>query len=96
VKITILFTSGVTPIMRHFDQNRPAMIETDTSDFAIGAILSKKFKDGKKNPVSFLSRKMTDAEFNYDVFDKEMLAIVYALEKLCQFLQGSELKTTIF
>jgi hypothetical protein len=39
LKITILFTSGATPIMRHFDQDRPAMIETDTSDFAIGARL---------------------------------------------------------
>jgi len=96
LKITVLFTSGATPIMRHFDQNRPAMIETDASDFAIGAILSQKFEDGKIHPVSFLSRKMSDAEFNYDVFDKEMLAIVYALEKWRQFLQGSEFKTTIY
>jgi hypothetical protein len=72
------------------------MIETDASDFAIGAILSQKFEDGKIHPVSFLSKKLSDAEFNYDVFDKEMLAIVYALEKWRQFLQGSEFKTTIF
>jgi hypothetical protein len=82
--------------MRHFDQNRPAMIETDASDFAIGAILSQKFEDGKIHPVMFLSRKITDAKFNDDVFDKEMLAIVYALEKWRQFLQCLEFKTTIF
>jgi len=96
LKITILFTSGATPIMRHFDQDRPAMIETDASDFAIGAILSQKFEDGKIHPVSFISKKLSDAEFNYDVYDKEMLAIVYSLEKWRQFLQGSEFKTTIF
>jgi len=72
------------------------MIETDASDFAIGAILSQKFEDGKIHPVSFISRKLSDAEFNYDVYDKEMLAIVYSLEKWRQFLQGSEFKTTIF
>ena len=65
------------------------MIETDASDFAIGIILLQKFEDVKIHPVSFLSRKMTDAELNYDVFDKEMLVIVYALEKWRQFLQGS-------
>jgi hypothetical protein len=48
------------------------------------------------NPVSLMSRKLSDAEFNYDIFDKEMLAIVYALEKWRQFLQGSKYKTTIF
>ena len=96
LKITVLFTSGATPIMRHFDQDRPVMIETDASNFAIGAILSQKFKDGKIHPVSFLSKKLSDAEFNYDVFDKEMLAIVYAVEKWRQFLQGSTFKTTIF
>jgi len=47
LKITFLFTSGATPIMRHFDQDRPAMIEIDASDFAIGAIVSQKFEDGK-------------------------------------------------
>jgi hypothetical protein len=41
LKITVLFTSSATQTMRHFDQDKPAMIETDASDFAIGAVLSK-------------------------------------------------------
>jgi len=72
------------------------MIETDASDFAIGAILSQKFEDGKIHPVSFISRKLSSAEMNYDVYDKEMLAIVFALEKWRQFLQGSEFTTVVF
>jgi len=40
LRIVVLFTSGNTPILRHFDQDRPAMIETDASDFPIGAVLS--------------------------------------------------------
>jgi len=96
LKIMILFTSGATPMMRHFDQDRPAMIETDASDLAIGAILLQKFEDGKIHLVSFISKKLSDAEMNYDVYDKEMLATVYALEKWRQSLQGSEFKTIVY
>lgn len=96
LKITIMFTSGKTPVIRHFDQDRLAMIETDASDFAPGAILSTKFEDGKIHPCDFISRKISPAEFNYDVYDKETLAIVYSLEKWRCFLQGSGHKVTIF
>jgi len=95
LKVTILFTSGATPIMRYFHQHSPAMIDMDASDFAIGAILSQKFEDGKIHPIAFISRQLSSAEMNYDVYDKEMLAIVYALEKWRQFLQGSEFKMIV-
>jgi len=95
-KIVVLFTSGNTPILRHFDQDRPAMIETDASDFAIGAVLSQKFEDGKIHQCAFLSRKMSPVEFNYDVFYKEMLAIVYALQKWRHYALGTSHKITIF
>jgi hypothetical protein len=47
LKITILFTSGKTPILEHYNPERPALLGTDTSDFAIAGILSQKFEDGK-------------------------------------------------
>jgi hypothetical protein len=50
--------------MQHFDQDRAVMIETDTFDFAIEAILSQKLKDRKIHPVFYVSRKLSDAEFN--------------------------------
>jgi len=92
----IVFTSGKTLILRHFDIDRPALIETDASDFALGAVLSQKFEDGKIHPCDLLSRKVFSAELNYDVFDKEMLAIDFALQRWSHFLQGSEFKTMIF
>jgi len=76
LKLTILFTSGKTPIIFDFDQNRPAMIETDASDFALGALPSQQLEDGKIHPCDFISRKLSPVEFRYDVFDKAMLAIV--------------------
>jgi len=95
VNVVILFTSGNTPILRHFDQERPALIKTDASDFAIGAVLSQKFEDGKIHPCAALSRKLSPAEFNYDVLDKEMLAIVYALQKWRHYVLGTEHKTIV-
>ena len=96
LKIVILFTSGKTPILRHFDVDRPALIETDSSDFALGAVLSQKFEDGKIHHCDFLSSELSPADINYDVFDKEMLAIVFALQRWRHFLQGSEFTTIIF
>ena len=96
IKIMVLFTSGNTPILSHFDQERSALIETNASNFAIGTVLSQKFEDGKIHPCVFLSGKLSPAEFNYDVFDKEMLSIVYALQKWRHYVLGTAHKTTIF
>jgi len=96
LKVTILFTSGKTPILRHYDPDRPALLETEASDFAIAGILSQKFKDGKLHPVQFVSSKLNTAELNYDVYDKEMLAMLFSLRKNRHYLQGAIHKTTIF
>jgi len=96
LKVTILFTSGKTPILRHYDPDRPALLETDASDFAIAGILSQKFDDGKIHPGRFVSRKLTPAELNHDVYDKEMLAVVFSLRKNRHYLQGAIDETTIY
>jgi hypothetical protein len=72
------------------------LVETEASDFAIAGILLQKFKHGKLHPVSFISRKLSQAALNYDVFDKEMLAIVFSLRKWRNFLQGAEHKTIVY
>jgi hypothetical protein len=57
LKITILFTFGNTLILRHYDLDKPALLKTDESDFAIAGILSQKVKEGKIHPVRSVSRK---------------------------------------
>jgi len=96
LKVTIHFTSGKTPILRHYDPDRPALLETDASDFAIAGILSQKFEDGKLHPVRFVSRKINPAELNYDVYNKEMLAVVFSLQNNRHYLQGAVHKTIIY
>jgi len=59
-------------------------------------ILSQKFEDGKLHPVSFISRKLSPADFSYDVYDKEILAVVYSRKKCRYFLQGATHKTIVY
>ena len=68
------FTSA--PILWYFDFTQPAIVETDASDFALGAVLSQYF-DGILHPIAFHSRAfLAVGEINYDTHDKELLAIV--------------------
>jgi len=60
-------------------------VETDTSGHAIGGVLSQE-QEGKWKPIVFLSRTMQPAEQNYEIYDKELLAIVKALDKWRQYL----------
>src|SRR5207244_1716941 len=83
VTIRNLFSSD--RILALFDPLLPCVIDTDASDFAIGATLSQNH-DGILRPVAFLSRQLTSAEANYDTHDKELLAIVYATEMWRHFL----------
>ena len=71
------------------DPDKPAILETDASDYAIGAILSQKDEQGRKHPVAFYSRKMTPAELNYNVHDKELLVIVAVLLEWRVYLKGA-------
>ena len=60
-------------------------VETDASGHAIGGVLSQE-QDGKWKPIAFLSRTMQAVERNYEIYDKELLAIVEALAKWRQYL----------
>jgi len=82
------FTSA--PILIHPDLTKPFILETDVSDFALGAILSQFGIDGLLHPVAFYSRKLPSAEINYQVYDKELLAIITAFEQWRPYLVGAQ------
>lgn len=66
------------------------MVEVDVSSSGIGAVLSQCQSDtGKLNPCTFFSRKLTLAEPNYDVGNRELLSIKAALEEWCHWLEGA-------
>jgi hypothetical protein len=76
--LKMAFTSA--PILIHPDLAKPFIVETDASDFALGAILSQFGIDGLLHLVAFYSRKLTIVEINYQVYDKELLAIIMTFE----------------
>ena len=68
------------PMLQYPDQGRKFHLETDTSEFAIGEVISVKCDDGKFRPVAYMSHSMTPPEQNYPIHDKVMLAIIKATE----------------
>ena len=83
------------PILRHFDPELPIQLETDASDFAIGAVLSQPH-EGRWHPVAFMSRKFIPAEINYEIHDKELLAIVDAFKVWRHYLAGAAHQIVIY
>jgi transposase InsO family protein len=67
------------PVLVAFRSGEPLRFETDASDLAMGGAALQE-RDGKWHPIAYYSKKFSSAEERYDVHDKELLAIVYALE----------------
>jgi len=83
------------PILQQFDLEQPVTIETDASDYTIGAICSQPDAKGVLHPVAYYSRKLKDPVRNYDIYDKELLAIVDALRKSDTYCKTKGPKITI-
>jgi len=70
-------------------------METDASNYVTAGLLSQPGKDGMLHPVAYRSKTMTKAECNYDVHDKELLAIMKALEDWRRYVSNTEHRITI-
>jgi len=70
--------------------SEPFQVEADSSDFATEAVLSQQSMTDKKwHPMVFYSKFLSSVEQNYEIHDKEMLAIICALEEWKHFLEGA-------
>jgi hypothetical protein len=84
------------PVLAHFQPDKPSTIETDASDFAIAAVISQPDAAGVLHPIAFYSRKLTGPELNYEIYDKEMLAIVTAFKEWRAYLEGAVHPITVY
>jgi len=78
-----------TLVLISSDPTKPFRIEADSSDFAMGAVLSQICSEDEKwHPVAFLSKSLSPVKQNYEIHDKEMLAIIRALQEWRHFIKG--------
>jgi RNase H-like domain found in reverse transcriptase/Integrase zinc binding domain len=77
------------------DHLKPFQIESDTSKYASGAVLTQTDINGDRHLVAFLSKTFTDTECRYKIYDRELLGIVQALKKWWHYIQGSGHTTLI-
>ncbi|KAG5720262.1 hypothetical protein E4T56_gene3291 [Termitomyces sp. T112] len=85
------------PVLLFLDDDSPFCVEADSSDFATGAVLSQQSKeDGKWHPVAFYSKSLNAVEWNYEIHDKEMLAIIQSFEEWRHFLEGARHKFEVW
>ena len=78
------------PIVRAPNWQLPFEVMCDASDLAIGAVLEQR-EEGKRYVVYYASKTLNEAQRNYITTEKEMLAVVYALDKFHTYLVGSDI-----
>src|SRR5882672_6002513 len=81
------------PVLTHWIPDTQITVETDASDYALAAVLSITTPNGELHPIAFHSRTFSTLELNYDVHDKELLAIFEAFKRWRHYLKGSGLLT---
>ncbi|KAK3522424.1 hypothetical protein QTP86_010645 [Hemibagrus guttatus] len=78
------------PLLIHPDPDKPFIVEVDASTTGVGAVLSQQQGNPSRlHPCAFFSHKLNPAERNYDIGNRELLAIKLALEEWRHWLEGA-------
>lgn len=75
------------PILRCPDFNEPFYIHADASSYAVGAVLTQRI-DNCDHPIAYCSRTLNKCEINYSATERELLALIYALEQYRAYVEG--------
>ena len=84
------------PVLAHFEGEKLVIIETDASDITIGAVLSQRDPEGRLHLVAFHSRKFQPVEIKYEIYDKELLAIVDAFKHWHRYCEGATHQVQVY
>jgi hypothetical protein len=77
------------------DWEKTFHVHVDASTMALGAILAQLGSGDLDHPIAFANRKLSDLEHNYNMIEREGLAMVYALQKFRHYLLGKHFKMFI-
>ena len=83
------------PVLHLPNVDRPFVVMTDASLIASGGILMQQDGNGDLYPCAYLSQAFSPAEWNYDIYDRELLAVIHALEHWRHYLQGTTHPVTL-
>ena len=89
-----IFTTRLLLVAPNLDKE--FRVEADASNFATGGVLSIKCNDNKWRPVAYISKSLNETERNYEIHDKEMLAVIRCLKAWRHFLEGTKGKFEIW
>jgi hypothetical protein len=78
-KLKVMFVTA--PILAQFDPERETLVEADSSGWSVGGVISQYDEKGELHPCAYFSKKNSPAECNYEIHDKELLAIIRCLEE---------------
>ena len=93
-KLKRIFT--MRPVLAAPDLNKEFRVEADASNYTTRGVLSMKCSDNLWRPVAFISKSLSDTERNYEIHNKEMLAVVRYLEAWRHFLEGTTTKFKVW
>ena len=83
------------PILMHFDPSKQCHLETDSSDYVSAGVLSQEDDNGILHPVAYFSKRIVLAECNYEIYDKELLAIIRCFEEWRPELEGTAIPVKV-
>ncbi|ESK80881.1 reverse transcriptase-rnase h-integrase, partial [Moniliophthora roreri MCA 2997] len=83
------------PILQMPDDEKPFIIKADASKWATGAVLKQQGADGELHPCGYISHAFTATERNYEIYDRELLAITNALKAWEHYLLGGAHPVTV-
>ena len=87
---TILHLLVQKPILSYPNFNETFYLATDASKIGISAVLDQRDKENREHAIHYASRTFNSAERNYSTIERELLAIVYAVDKLRYYLYGKK------
>ena len=87
---TLTTNLTTAPILKYADMNRPFILTTDASSYAIGYILSQKDEHRVERVIEYAGRSLRKSEVSYGITDREGLAVVEGFKHFHSYLYGHE------
>jgi hypothetical protein len=84
------------PILTHYSCEHHCIFETDTSNISLGAVISQTGSDDKLHPIAYYSHKLLPPEINYEINDKELLAVLDCFKIWRKYLEGTLLPVLVY